>query len=234
LRIVGGKPLIYWCIKAAFDSGCFKEVLVSSDSPDILDYALQCGAVIQPRPFHLATDTSPVAATMQYCLSRLSCDYDYVQLLQATTPLIEGYHIQQGFVQLIGTKADIVISVCPSTEGLGISKSLYKNRSLHRFLPVSCRNKPRQQMLKRYRLNNMIFVGKTHVFRDGLDFYGYDVKSFAYVMPKEVSIDIDDEHDLFIADALLRKRNEEAHISPGKSFWRHLQNVCLWKRQGKA
>lgn len=226
----GGKPLIHWCIMAALDSGCFRDVLVSSDSPEILGYALQCGALSQIRPSHLATDASPVMATMQYVLNKIGHSYDYVQLLQAVTPLVEPSHIQDGFNILLETKADAVVSVCQSTEGLGISKWLPKSHSMRNFLPVSYRKKPRQRLAKRYHLNNCIFVGKSHVFTDGLDFYGPTVKTFGYVMPKEVSIDIDDEHDLFVADALLRRKHGKADTSPKKSFWRHLRSVYFWRR----
>jgi CMP-N-acetylneuraminic acid synthetase len=231
LRLVAGRPLIYWCIKAALDSGVFREVVVSTDSIEIGDYAQECGALVMIRPSMLATDTSPVKLTYQHILKvfeKANPGFEYVQLLQPVTPLIEAEHIHTGFDLLLGTKADIVVSVCQSTEGLGVSKTLPAMRSLQGFLPRSFRSKPRQLLPKRYHLNDCIFVGKTHVFRDGLDFYSSAVKSFAYIMPKEVSVDIDDEHDLFIADALLRRKHGEASTPSRQSFWRSIQNV--WKR----
>ena len=41
---MGGKPLMYHTIKAALDSGCFDEVMVSTDSPRYADIARACGA----------------------------------------------------------------------------------------------------------------------------------------------------------------------------------------------
>ena len=231
IRVVAGKPLIYWCIKAALDSEMFRDVVVTSDSQEILDVASNYGALPITRPKHLATDACSVKHAIKHALkfAEYTHKYDYVQLLQPVTPLIDTNHIKTGFALLLGAKADIVISVCQSTEGLGISKPLPNNKSLHEFLPKSYRQSPRQALLKRYRLNNGIFVGKAHVFRDGLDFYSPDVKSFAYIMPKNVSVDIDDEYDLFIADALLREKYGEIKDTSKKSFWRHLRTVCFRK-----
>lgn len=217
------------------DSGIFREVVVSTDSMDISDYAQECGALVMMRPSRLATDTSPVRYTYQYVLEVFEKTYnnfDYTQLLQPVTPLVEPVHIQTGFDLLLGTKADMVISVCQSTEGLGISKVVPVGRQLQGFLPRSFRTKPRQVLPKRYHLNDCIFVGKTHVFRDGLDFYSSSVKSFAYVMPKEVSVDIDDEHDLFIADVLLRRKHGEGPTSSRQSVWRGIRRMCARMRQG--
>ena len=214
------------------DSGVFRDVVVTSDSIEILNMALNYQATGVVRPQHLASDTSQVKYAVQHALKQMesSHKYDYVQLLQPVTPLVEPVHIGCGMSMLLTTKADIVISVCRDTEGLGISRSLNFQKSMKGFLPKEYRVIRRQTTPKKYRLNNCIFVGKAEVFREGKDYYCPEVNSLAYIMPKEVSIDIDDEHDLFIADALLRKKHGEVPVSSQKPFWKNLFRMCLGRR----
>ena len=54
---LNGKPLIYYTIKAALDSGVFDEVVVSTDCPSIASVALDCGAKVPfMRPDELSQD----------------------------------------------------------------------------------------------------------------------------------------------------------------------------------
>src|SRR3990167_2128914 len=89
-----GKPLIQWSIEAAKDSGVFDRIIVNSDSDKILAVAAKCGADVQPRPAELASDTSLVADVMVNSLLRLGEKYDYVQLIQATSPGLRPAQIQ--------------------------------------------------------------------------------------------------------------------------------------------
>lgn len=68
-----GKPVIAWSIEAALQSGCFDEVIVSTDDAEIADVARQWGAGVPfVRPAELADDLAPtvpvVAHAVQYCL----------------------------------------------------------------------------------------------------------------------------------------------------------------------
>ncbi len=49
IRDFCGKPMIAWSIEAARVSGCFDEVIVSTDDERIAEVARQCGATV---PFH--------------------------------------------------------------------------------------------------------------------------------------------------------------------------------------
>ena len=56
---MGGKPLIAWTLDAAVQSGCFVDVLVSTDDAEIAEAALSHGALVPwLRPAEFATDTA--------------------------------------------------------------------------------------------------------------------------------------------------------------------------------
>ena len=57
IRDFCGKPMIAWSIEAARASGCFDEVIVSTDDEKIAEVARQCGATVPfMRPEHLSDD----------------------------------------------------------------------------------------------------------------------------------------------------------------------------------
>ena len=73
------------------------------------------------------------------------------------------------------------------------------------------KNKSRRQDLKKYyRLNGAIYISKVDKLREIRTFYGE--KSYAYIMEKDNSIDIDDEFDFMIAECLMMKKYTDGGI----------------------
>ena len=66
IKMFNGRPMIAWSIKAAQDSACFEEILVSTDDPEIKEISLSLGASVPfVRPAELSDDktgTLPVIA----------------------------------------------------------------------------------------------------------------------------------------------------------------------------
>lgn len=88
-----GKPLLAWSILQALDSNVVDTVYVSSDSDEILEAAIQYGAVAVKRPDELATDTSTSEVALLHVLDKIhserGIDPERVAFLQATSPLRE-------------------------------------------------------------------------------------------------------------------------------------------------
>ena len=60
IKLLNGVPLIAYTIKSALDSNLFTEIIVSTDSQEIADIAIQWGASVPAlRPPEYASDTSP-------------------------------------------------------------------------------------------------------------------------------------------------------------------------------
>ena len=62
-------------------------------------------------------------------------------------------------------------------------------------------DKPRQELPVYYRLNGALYIVRTQCLTEPMDWYGD--KSFAYIMPRERSIDIDSELDFKMAEFML-------------------------------
>lgn len=110
-----GRPMIAWSIEAAQKSGCFDNIIVSTDDDEIAEIARAYGATVPfKRPRHLADDhtgTTPVIAhaadwhrTQGMALSAVCCIY-------ATAPFVQAGDIRKGFQMLQAEGCDYVFSV---------------------------------------------------------------------------------------------------------------------------
>jgi CMP-N,N'-diacetyllegionaminic acid synthase len=96
VKILGGHPLIAHTIRAAQDSGIFRGVFVSTDSPEYADIAEYYGAYSILRPAEFAADSSPDAEWVKHALDYVS-DWalvDYFAILRPTSPFRSGAAIK--------------------------------------------------------------------------------------------------------------------------------------------
>ena len=91
IRSMCGKPLIGWSILQGLESQYIDEVLVTTDSQEILDIAKKCGANAPfIRPKSLADDDASSIDVLIHAVDYLSEAgriYDYLVLLESTSPL---------------------------------------------------------------------------------------------------------------------------------------------------
>jgi CMP-N-acetylneuraminic acid synthetase len=88
LKILHGRPLIGYAIMEAMKSPYLDQVVVTTDSQDIIDVAAEYGADTIKRPWSLATDKSLVYTAIKHALDALDSPFKAVCLIQPTSPLI--------------------------------------------------------------------------------------------------------------------------------------------------
>lgn len=104
IRDLAGKPLIYWTIKAAQESGIIDRFVVSTDDAEISEVAKSFGAEVIDRPAELATDgalTEPVMLHVLEVVEKEGYIPDYVSLIQCTSPFLTGEVVRQVAEKLI-------------------------------------------------------------------------------------------------------------------------------------
>jgi CMP-N-acetylneuraminic acid synthetase len=110
------KPLISWTIEAALGSKYIDRTIVSTDSQEIADISKKYGADVPfMRSIDLANDESTsidVVLNLLKKLEEVGELYDYIILLQPTSPLRTTQHIDESVELLQLTNSDAVISVC--------------------------------------------------------------------------------------------------------------------------
>ena len=194
---LAGKPLIAWTIEASLNSKFVTKTIVSSDDKEILDIAKDYGSEILLRPKNLATDLSSSESVVTHALNYLESvgeEFDFVALLQPTSPLRNYKDIDKAFKVMVETKSDAVISVCEFDNK--ILKSFIKAESGYlnaisnkKYLFMS-----RQNLPKVFLPNGAIYIINSDAFKENNTFL--TDKTINYSMPESRSIDIDNKKDI--------------------------------------
>tara|TARA_B100001250_G_scaffold412412_1_gene443548 strand:+ start:12324 stop:13013 length:690 start_codon:yes stop_codon:yes gene_type:complete len=198
-----GKPLIAWSIEAGLKSNYIDKVVVSSDDKEILDIAIQYKSEIIKRPSDLASDSASSFDVVQHTIKKLE-RYDYVILLQPTSPLRNHKHIDEAIVLLDNKNADAIISVCEMDHSPLWSNTLNSDGAMNNFLKEDVLNKRSQDLENYYRLNGAIYICRISKFLKEREFFLKE-NVYAYNMDRSSSIDIDDKIDLEFARTLAAK-----------------------------
>lgn len=209
IKLLMGKPLLAYTIEAAIKSGCFTEVMVSTDSEKYAEIAREYGAKVPfLRSSVMASDTASSWDTVEEVLDnykRLNQEFDSFCLLQPTSPLRSGEDISRAYELWKSKNAFAVVSVCEADHSLVLYGKLAENNNLSGFAECNAA-KRRQDEGKFYRINGAIYIASLPEFRN--DRRLYREESYGYVMPKERSVDIDTEFDFRFAEYLLQRSND--------------------------
>mgnify|MGYP006410826221 FL=1 len=204
---LAGKPLIAWSIESALASKYIDRVIVSSDDDEIAAISEKYGADVPfMRPADLATDESTSIDVVLYTIEALRGideQYDYVILLQPTSPLRQAKHIDDSISQMINKGSDAIISVCESEHHPLWNNTLDSDMSMDNFLEASIRNKRSQDLEKQYRINGSIYISSIEKLKKENSFF-LRKNCSAYIMNQDVSIDIDKKIDLDLASLILK------------------------------
>lgn len=196
-----GKPLISWSIEAALKSKYISKVVVSSDDEEILNISSNFGADIIKRPYELANDTATTFDAIKHTIDNLE-KYDYIILLQPTSPLRNEKHIDEAIELLEEKQADAIVSVCEMDHSPLWSNTLPKDGNMNNFLRDEVLNKRSQDLEKYYRVNGAVYICKTDKLLENKSFFLKD-NIFAYIMDRKSSIDIDEEIDFLFAQRVI-------------------------------
>ena len=193
--LVKEKPLVHWTIEAAIKSKFIDDILVSSDSDEIIDKCSCFNEIIfHKRPESLSQDDTPTYPVLENVLEFLGKEkYGYIILLQPTSPLRTSNHIDEAFEQMVNEKSTAIISGYePSHHPM---KSFYLNKGLlkgvvsntHPFMP-------RQELPAPFQPNGAIYIVDTKLLLTNKSLLTSETS--AYFMSKSSSLDIDTIKDL--------------------------------------
>ncbi len=201
---LAGQPLVAWSIEAGLNSKYIDNVVVSSDDVEILAISKRYNAETIVRPTELASDTATTFDAIQHTIDNVK-RYDYIVLLQATTPLRDEKQIDEAIELLESKNADAIVSVCEMDHSPLWSNTLNENLSMQGFLKEEILHKRSQDLEKYFRLNGAIYICKTEKLLEEKSFFLKE-NIYAYKMSRESSIDIDEEIDFRMAEFYLTKQ----------------------------
>lgn len=204
VRLVGGLPLIAHTILAARNARTVGRVVVSTDDAEIAAVALRFGAQIVQRPAEISGDTASSESALLHALEHLAnqgCRPQLLTFLQCTSPLTEPGDIDGTVGALLAQHADSALAAAPfhhflwKRDASGNASGINHDK---RFRP---RRQDRQEQLVE---TGSVYVMRVDGFRQAKHrFFG---KTAVHVIPADRCLEIDDEHDLQLAEAVLQLR----------------------------
>ena len=198
LRIVNGKPLIFWTIDSARRSKYITNVTVTSDSSKILNVSKKYSVNGILRPKSMSGDVVHADMALKHAYNTINEKFDYIVMLQPTCPLRTSKHIDEAIRKIHQNKKDSLLSVCKDSVFLwGQKLKSYKP------LNYSLKKRPRHQDTNFYRENGSIYITKPKILLLNNNRLGGKID--IYLMKKENSLDIDTLDDLKQADLLVKK-----------------------------
>ena len=205
IKLLNGKPLIAYTIEAAMESGKFDEVIVSTESKEYASVAQKFGAKIPfLRDKDLAGDDSSIWEVLRNVLHNSPLNgiaFDTVTLLQPTSPLRSSSDIIKAFSLMNEKEAEAIVSVCLMDHSPLWSNTLPEDNSMKGFIDTKVLKSRRQSLSKYYRLNGAIYLLKTDFLTKAENIY--TEKTYALIMDRERSVDIDTILDFKFAEFLI-------------------------------
>lgn len=202
------KPLIAWTIEAAQASNYIDRVILSSDDAEIIKVAEAFGCDVPfVRPKELAQDTTRSIDVVTHALKSLKEQYDYVILLQPTSPLRTAEDIDKGIALCVEKEATSVIGVCEMEHSPLWANTLDETMSMENFLDEKYNNSRSQDLPTYYRINGAFYMSRVaSVLQEETFFVKKNI--YATLMSQEHSVDIDTKLDFIIANAILKERKK--------------------------
>ncbi len=225
IREICGKPLVYWCARAACECRNIDDVYIATDSDDIRDaitkFVMMENAIFSKlhvigRSAENASDTASTESVMLEFAE--GYDFDNIALIQATSPLLLAKDLEGGFELFSEEDTDSVLSVVRQ------KRFLWKTDDAGFAAPSNYDvfKRPRRQDFEGYLMENGAFyiTSKERLLETGNRLSG-SIK--AYIMDEDTALEIDEPDDFLIIEMLMKKRQKaeqvgSAGMSPRKAI----------------
>lgn len=204
IRDLGGKPLISWTIEEAKKSKYIDRLILSSEDEEIIAVAKEWGCEVPfVRPNELAQDETPGMEPVFHAIESLEKNYDYVVLLQVTSPLRTIDDIDGCIEWCIKHQAKSCVSISEVAENPYWMYTIENDSKLNKFVKTDVEYARRQDLPKVYIINGAMYIAETEwlLVNKGFD----SCYTIGYTMPQERAVDIDSEIDFRMCE-FMKKR----------------------------
>lgn len=204
---LGGLPLISWTIRAAKASSYISRLILSTDDAKAVEIAHSEKCEVPfVRPKELSGDYSTSFDVVEHALQSIEeNDYEWLLLLQPTSPFRTTEDIDLALECAISQNVDSLISVCESDKSHLMLFAREPNGCLKSYYGINLKdlnNSRSQDFPACFEINGAIYVVKVSWLLKNKAFF--DEYTVSYVMPKMRSVNIDTEDDWMLAETYLR------------------------------
>lgn len=207
IRDFAGKPLLYWILKTLSDCHTIKDIFVDTDSDAIRETIHQYfgdSIAIIDRPASLCGDFVSMNSIIEYDMSVIKNDH-FLQT-HSTNPLLKAFLLEQAtakYFTVIDDGYDSLFSV-----------TRYQSR-FYRADGTPVNHNPKnlirtQDLAPVYEENSNFYLFSRDSFLSAASRIGS--RPYLFEVPKTDSLDIDDECDFKLAEAIFRIDNPQAAL----------------------
>ena len=200
-----GKPMIAWSIEAALDSGCFEQVVVSTDDAEIAEVARRYGAQVPfLRPAELSDDHAGTLAVIQHALQWFEARGECPQqlcCLYATAPFVCAADLQRGLQVLLEQACDYAFSVTSYAFPIQRAVRITAGGRIEMFDPAQFATRS-QDLEEAFHDAGQFYWGRAQAWRDGRMIFGHG--SVPVLLPRHRVQDIDTAEDWARAEWLFQ------------------------------
>ncbi|MDX9713887.1 MAG: acylneuraminate cytidylyltransferase family protein [Dissulfurispiraceae bacterium] len=214
IRDFCGKPMISHILESAIASKLFDCIHVSTESSDICKVVESMGLTVHfPRPVELADDRTPLMPVLKFVTDKFAAQgelFDQVWLLMACAPLIDANDFK-GAADLFDSRggAEPLLAIGEYPVPIEWAFSRLENGRIIPVMPGKFAI-PSQDLGKKFFDTGSFAIYPSKFVRSSKG-AGSDLGYIGYILPKYKAIDIDDEEDWKVAEAL----------------YRYLSSICL-------
>ena len=203
IKILAGKPLVYWTAKAANDSKYIDKVIIATDSPEIeqtvKSFNLSKLEIYRRKPENAQDTSSTESVMLEYIEKSVLRDDDNFFLIQATSPMLKAEHIDGMFNAYIESSCDSAFSCVRE-------KQFHWIETLNGVEPINYdyKKRPRRQdFCGILAENGACYINKvSNIKTDKCRLSG---KIFAYELPSYTSYEIDEPEDWIIIEEIMKR-----------------------------
>lgn len=205
IKPFSGKPMIAWSIEAALKSGCFDQVVVSTDDQEIAETARAYGALTPfIRPQELADDHTPTAAVIRHAVEWFKHNGmrpHAICCIYATAPFIAPSDISTSLSLLEKHCCDYVLPVTSFAFPIQRALRLEGNQQLRMMSPQFFASRS-QDLEDAYHDAGQFCWGTTGAWLEGKPVF--EAKTFPLILPRHRVQDIDTKEDWMRAELLFK------------------------------
>lgn len=208
IKLLGGKPLIAYTIDTAKKSKLITHLVVSTDDEAIASVCRAHGADVPfMRSKELAHDSTPHLPVMQHAIGfmekKLGIMFDYIVILQPTSPFRTVEDLDGTIQKLMDTGADSAVSIVEIEENHPMKIKKLKGDMLEPYCIPETEGMRRQDLPIAYKRSGAVYAMKRETLMEKNRLYGDSVAG--YVVPRERSIDIDTPLDWIKMEYMLEE-----------------------------
>lgn len=208
IRLLAGKPLIQYSLELVKQSQLIDEYIVSTDSEAIMDIVKKSGYEIRfKRPDELAGDKvsriEPIRHAVKWVEHNLQKKFDIIIDFGVATPLKNVEDVDNSLKLLVDSGASNILSVTPCHRNPYFNMVEQIEGKVTKVKQLPQRINDRQSAPQVFDMNDAFNVWRYDVLFSDQPQFNANTKIF--IMPRERSIDIDEEMDFTIAEALVKR-----------------------------